>query len=95
MGQVSAQEQTTLEEVALWEAGLGTLHSRIAPHFTRPEPRQRALAYLKGLLGPVKRKNGWQLAEYLGDQTSDGVQRLLATYDWEADLVRMTCAAMS
>jgi hypothetical protein len=74
---------------------MGTLHSRIAPHFTRRERRQRALAYLKGLLGPVERKNGWQLAEYLGDQTPDGVQRLLATYDWEADLVRMTCAAMS
>jgi SRSO17 transposase len=88
MGQVSAPEQTILEEVALWEAGLATLHSRIAPRFTRREPRQRALAYLKGLLGPVERKNGWQLAEYLGERTPDGVQRFLATYDWEADLVR-------
>lgn len=82
MGQVSAAE------VALWEAGLKALHSRITPHFTRREPHRRALAYLKGLLGPVERKNGWQLAEYLGDQTPDGVQRLLATYDWDADLVR-------
>ena len=31
MGQVPALEQTTLAEVALWEAGLETLHSRIAP----------------------------------------------------------------
>jgi SRSO17 transposase len=88
MGQVSAQEQTILEEVARWAAGLEALHTRIAPHFTRREPRRRALAYLKGLLGPVERKNGWQLAEYAGDRTPDGVQRLLATYDWEADLVR-------
>lgn len=88
MGQVSAQDQAILEEVALWEAGLEALHSRIAPYFARPEPRRRALAYLKGLLGPVERKNGWQLAEYLGDRTPDGVQRLLATYDWDADLVR-------
>jgi hypothetical protein len=88
MGQVSAQEQTALEEVALWEAGLAALHSRITPHFTRREPRRRTLAYLKGLLGPVERKNGWHLAEYLGHQTPDGVQRLLATYDWDADLVR-------
>jgi hypothetical protein len=36
MGQVSAPEQTTLEEVALWEVGLEALHFRIAPHFTRP-----------------------------------------------------------
>jgi SRSO17 transposase len=88
MGQVSEPEQAILAEVVLWEAGLETLNSRIAPHFTRPEPRRRALAYLKGLLGPVERKNSWQLAEYLGDRTPDGVQRLLATYDWDADLVR-------
>jgi SRSO17 transposase len=88
MGQVSAPEQTTLEEVLLWEAGLEALHSRISPYFPRPEPRRRALAYLKGLLGPVERKNGWQLAEYVGDGTPDGVQRLLATYHWNADLVR-------
>ena len=84
MGQVASEEQTTLEEVALWEAGLEALHARIAPHFARREPRRRALAYLKGLLGPVERKNGWQLAEYAGDKTPDGVQRLLATYDWDA-----------
>src|SRR5919106_6831558 len=88
MGQVSIQEQTALEEVASWEAGLEALHSKIASRFSRREPRRRALAYLKGLLGPVERKNGWQLAEYLGDRTPDGVQRLLATYEWDADLVR-------
>jgi SRSO17 transposase len=88
MGQVSIQEQTALEEVASWEAGLEALHSKIAFRFSRREPRQRSLAYLKGLLGPVERKNGWQLAEHLGDRTPDGVQRLLATYEWDADLVR-------
>ena len=51
-------------------------------------PRQRALAYLKGLLGSVERKNGWQLAKYAGDATPDGVQRLLATYRWDAGAVR-------
>jgi SRSO17 transposase len=43
---------------------------------------------LKGLISPIERKNGWQLAEQAGDLTPDGVQRLLATYDWDADLVR-------
>ena len=59
-----------------------------AGRFGRREPRRRALAYLKGLLGSVERKNGWQLAEYAGDATPDGVQRLLATYRWDADGVR-------
>src|ERR671924_306494 len=77
-----------VDEVAAWAAGLEALHARIARHFARPEPRQRAWAYLSGLLSPVERKNGWQLAEYVGDRTPDGMQRLLATYDWDADAVR-------
>ena len=36
----------------------------------------------------MERKNGWQLAEQAGDTTPDGVQRLLSTYRWDADLVR-------
>jgi SRSO17 transposase len=36
----------------------------------------------------VERKNGWQLAERAGDVSPDGVQRLLSTYRWDADLVR-------
>ena len=76
------------EEARAWEVGLRALHQRIGGRFGRREPRQRALTYLKGLLGSVERKNGWQLAEYAGDATPDGVQRLLATYRWDADGVR-------
>src|SRR6266851_3115378 len=64
------------------------MHTRIRHHFARREPRERVLAYLKGLLSPLERKNGWQLAEFAGDPTPDGVQRLLASYDWDADRVR-------
>ena len=62
------------EEVRAWEAGLRALHQQIGRRFGRREPRQRALAYLKGLLGSVERKNGWQLTEYVDDATPDGVQ---------------------
>src|SRR5215213_6754512 len=74
--------------VAGWATELETLHARIAPRFARPEPRRRALAYLRGLVSPVERKNGWQLAEQAGDATPDGMQRLLATAGWDADTVR-------
>ena len=77
-----------LREVRDWEVGLQALHQRIAGRFSRSESRQRILSYLKGLLGSVERKNGWQLAEYAGDATPDGVQRLLAVYRWDADQVR-------
>ena len=46
------------------------------------------MAYLRGLLSAVERKNGWQLAEQAGDATPDGVQRLLYNYRWDADQVR-------
>ncbi len=49
---------------------------------------RRPLEYLRGLLSPVERKNGWQLAEQAGDATPDGVQRLLYNYRWDADQVR-------
>ncbi len=79
---------TEIEEVRAWAAGLEALHARIGPRFARAEPRRRVLAYLRGLLGNVGRKNGWQLAEHAGEGTPDGMQRLLATADWDPDLVR-------
>ena len=36
----------------------------------------------------MERKNVWQLAEQAGDATPYGVQHLLSTYVWDADLVR-------
>lgn len=77
-----------LETVKHWEAQLERLHERIAPRFKRSEPRRRAFGYLRGLLSPVERKNGWQLAEALGEATPDGIQRLLNAADWDAEVVR-------
>ena len=88
MGRALLEGEVVLREVLEWEVGLRALHQRIAGRFSRSESRQRVLSYLKGLLGSVERKNGWQLAEYAGDATPDGVQRLLAVYNWDADEVR-------
>ncbi len=68
-----------------WERELDELHERLAGLFRRAEPRQRSRAYLKGLLGTVERKNGWQLAEWTGEATPDGVQDLLERAAWDAD----------
>ena len=75
-------------EVASWAAGLDEVHARIASRFFRSEPRERVAAYLRGLLAPLERKNGWTLAEQAGEASLDGMQRLLATADWDADRVR-------
>ncbi len=79
---------TTERDVCGWAAGLDGVVDRIAPRFGRSEPRRRAGAYLRGLLAPVERKNGWQLAEAAGDATPDGVQEFLSRARWDADAVR-------
>jgi hypothetical protein len=66
---LEADEAAAIEEVRAWAAGLEAMHARIAGRFARAEPRRRALAYLRGLLGNVGRKNGWQLAEHAGERT--------------------------
>ncbi|WP_306368724.1 IS701 family transposase [Nocardiopsis sp. CC223A] len=60
----------------------------VAPFFGRREPRLRARSYLLGLLSSLERKNGWSLAEFAGDATPDGMQRLLNHARWDADQVR-------
>jgi SRSO17 transposase len=77
-----------VEEIERWADGLQRLVARIGSHFARIEARERALAYLKGLLSPVERKNAWQLAEGVGDDTPYGFQHLLGRADWDANAVR-------
>ena len=81
-------EQQEIKRVTGWQEELAALHSRIAPRFTRPEVRERAGRFLRGLLEPVERRNGWQLAEAIGERTPDGVQRLLNGSRWDAGEVR-------
>src|SRR4028119_1337482 len=79
---------TTVGTAEGWTRELDALAARIAPRFGRAEPRRRALAYLRGLLAPLERKNGWQLAEAAGDTAPDGVQDFLSRVRWDADAVR-------
>ena len=81
-------EHEQIAQIAAWQEELNALHARIAPHFRRPEVRARAGKVLAGLLEPLQRRNGWQLAEALGERSPDGVQRLLRTARWDAEAVR-------
>jgi SRSO17 transposase len=79
---------TTSEAIAGWREELDALHDRVGHRFRRSEARERAKRYLAGLLDRVERKNGWQLAEHLGESGPQGVQRLLNAADWDVDAVR-------
>ena len=79
---------TYASEAHRWAAQLDDLVARLAPRFSRIEPRRRARAYLQGLLAPLERKNGWHLAKAAGDASPDGEQDFLSRMPWDADAVR-------
>ena len=72
----------------LWDRELDDLFLTVGHRFRRVEPRRRMRDYVRGLLGPVSRKNSWQLAEHVGHRTPDGLQHLLAGARWNADQIR-------
>ncbi len=80
--------QPEVEDVDGWAVQLQDLVDRIGHHFARSEARARVLGYLTGLLSSIERKNGWQLAEAVGDRNPYGMQHLLGRADWDADAVR-------
>lgn len=75
-------------QVQDWVDDLVEVRALIGPRFARSEPRDHAMAYVRGLLSGEERKNSWTLSEQAGDATPDGMQRLLSTSDWDPDLVR-------
>jgi SRSO17 transposase len=78
-------------EVGGWRAELDGLLARFGRLFARAEPRRQAGRYLEGLLGPVERKNGWQLAEAIGDARPWRTQRVLSHVLWDEEAARDLC----
>ena len=84
-------EATDVGEVSLARQcaeGIEAMAERLRPRFRRRAAARHAADYLRGLVADVERKNGWQLAEYLGEGRPYGVQHLLGRADWDADAVR-------
>lgn len=77
-----------MREITHWEPALNNLVDRIGPRFARSEARQCAKEYLRGLLIPTPRKNGWQLAAVTGDDTPYRFQQFLYRSRWDPDALR-------
>ena len=77
-----------LVTVQTWALWLTEVERRIMPHFARSDARRRVWAYLRGLLSPVERKNGWQIAAVVGEATPYGIQHVLGRAQWDAEEVR-------
>lgn len=75
-------------DVQRWGRELERVCEWMAPRFGRVEVQRRAPLYVQGLIAQVDRKNGWQLADYLGDETPKNLQHFIARSQWSADEVR-------
>lgn len=71
-----------------WDLELEELFLQTGARFRRVEARRRMRDYVRGPLGPVGRKNSWQLAEYAGHATPHGLQHVLSHSRWDADGLR-------
>jgi SRSO17 transposase len=78
----------TIEQVRRWGGEVSGVTEQIGARFYRREQRDHAGRYLRGLISRVERKNGWQLAEQLGDATPVNLQHFIARSEWDAEAVR-------
>jgi SRSO17 transposase len=75
----------TRADLETWNSDLDDLLERIRPLFYRTESRKHAEQYLRGLLSPLARKNGWTIAEHVGEANPVALQRFLNLSPWDAD----------
>jgi len=73
---------------AAWSESFNELFAQVAGVFANAAVRRHGRAYLLGLLSQAERKNGWTLAEFAGDASPDGLQRLLNFSPWDEDACR-------
>jgi len=64
------------------------LFYRLGPAFVSDPGFKNAQMYMQGLLGDAQRKNGWQLAEYLGETTPYAMQQFISRGVYDADKLR-------
>jgi len=76
------------EAHAAWSESFSELFAQVAGEFGNAAVRRHGRAYLLGLLSQTERKNGWTLAEFAGDTSPDGLQRLLNYSPWDEDACR-------
>ena len=71
-----------------YEKELNDLMEQIGKCYAGGNGRENARRYLLGLMSGAQRKNGWQLAEQMGDSTPYKIQQFLYRGIWDAGAVR-------
>lgn len=78
----------SVQDVNRWSLEIQTVTEKIGTRFSRKDLRQHAGRYLQGLISRIERKNGWQMAEELGEKSPTNLQHFIARASWSADEVR-------
>lgn len=78
----------TRDDLAVWDQEFRDVCARLDGLFYRTDSRAHAQHYLRGLIAPLERKNGWTIAEYSGNPEPKALQRLLNLSPWDADEAR-------
>ena len=78
----------TRDDLNVWEEEFRRVMERVSPLFYRTESRAHAERYVRGLLAPLERKNGWTIAEHTGEKEPKALQRFLNLTPWDAGALR-------
>jgi SRSO17 transposase len=78
----------TEDDLRAWDAEFSNICELISPLFYRADSRAHAVRYLRGLLAPLERKNGWTISEFTGLREPKALQRFLNLTQWDSDKLR-------
>jgi SRSO17 transposase len=81
-------EIITVDDIAMWDAGLWSLTDGLGWLFRRPEPKATFGLMVRALLSDVPKKNSWGLAEHVGLATPKPFEHLLDGAAWDVDALR-------
>lgn len=87
-GPVLDDDAVSCSDLRDWSVEFESLTSRVASLFAHPKSRLHSRQYLEGLLAPIERKNGWTIAEHVGEEEPKAMQRFLNLTPWDADDLR-------
>jgi SRSO17 transposase len=88
LGAVRDARVLAVDGHAAWSESFNELFAQVAGVFGNAAVRKHGPWYLLGLLSHAERKNSWWLAEFAGDVSPDGMQRLLNFSPWDEDACR-------
>jgi SRSO17 transposase len=81
-------DAVSMADLDEWSTEFEGVLGRISSLFVHPSSRRHAEQYLRGLLSPITQKNGWTIAEYVGEKEPKALQRFLNLANWNADALR-------